>query len=117
VRGCGADAEELGGIKSGDRAAFKYVDFGSGADRVVFRVRGGAGCGRIDLALDRPWSGAVGRVEIPEPNAPKGWRTVTGRIAPTAGVHARGRLRRGAGPWREESGTLWARTSPIIPEV
>jgi hypothetical protein len=59
------DNDELGAIKNGDRAAFKYLDFRSGADSIEVSVIPGKIAGRINVILDQPWHAAVGSIEIP----------------------------------------------------
>lgn len=83
-----ADNEELGQIKNKDRAAFKYLNFGSGADSVVIRVTNNGKGGKIDLALDMPWRKSIGTLDIPpgNPNAP--WQEFTVAIEPVSGIHA-----------------------------
>ena len=84
---CAPGNEELGGIMNGDNVAYKYIDFGDGADRVTVNVAPGASTGRIDVITDMPWHRSMGSIEIPaNPNG--GWRTVTADIDKIEGVHA-----------------------------
>jgi hypothetical protein len=83
--------EALVGLASGDRAAFKYLDFDAGGappTEVVLRMRGGREPVRIDVALDRAWSASVARVEVPAGDG--SWIEVAAPVAlvPAAGLAA-----------------------------
>lgn len=82
-----ADNEELGEIHDGDRAAFKYVDFGVGVDQVTFRVAPGKSGGTIDLVLDYPWKESIARAVVPAGDG-NTWQTVTVEVRKPTGVHA-----------------------------
>ena len=80
--------EELARLHDGDRAAFKYLDFGAGVERVTLRVRPGREPARIDIVIGNSWGPAVGRLEIPPGSADAEWSTLTAEITPVTGVHA-----------------------------
>jgi hypothetical protein len=62
-----ANKETLTGIKQGDRAAFKYINFEKGVTKATVKVRPGKAKGKILISLDRPWwGGSHGSVDIPE---------------------------------------------------
>jgi arabinoxylan arabinofuranohydrolase len=84
------DNEELGGIRNEDRAAFKYVDFGSGVDSIVVRVRPGIFPGGISFKADMPWGPQIGYVEVPALEGEGGWITLASETAdePVEGVRA-----------------------------
>ncbi|MHB8335996.1 MAG: family 43 glycosylhydrolase [Ignavibacteriaceae bacterium] len=81
------DNDELGGIKNGDRAAFKYLDYGSGADGFEVSVIPGKNAGKIDIVTDQPWHAAVGSIEIPAGDS-KTIKTFNCTINKIKGVHA-----------------------------
>ncbi len=82
------DNEELGGIINDDKAAYKYIDFGTGSDHFSIRVRPGLKAGKIDVALDQPWAGAVGSVEVPDNSKGDEWLILNGKIKKARGVRA-----------------------------
>ena len=59
------DNEELAGIRNGDRAAFKYVDFRNGADSILVRVMPGESSGGISFMADMPWGPRIGYMKVP----------------------------------------------------
>lgn len=85
-----ADNEALIGIRNGDRAAWKYIDYGKGVKRFIVKVKGYAG-GCIDLVGDKPWLPMFGKLEIPGDNewhilscdvkSPKGVQTLWMRFS------------------------------------
>jgi beta-xylosidase len=79
--------EELGEIKKDDSAAYKYIDFGNGAENVEFQVKPMKNGGTISIHIDQPWGKNIGKIEIPSgENA--SWQTISGKIKKTAGIHA-----------------------------
>lgn len=82
------DKEDLEGIFNGDKAAFKYIDFGNGVDRFTVQVLPGTHAGKIDLLIDQPWGPSIGSVEIPAREDSGNWTAVTGRTKGIKGVHA-----------------------------
>ena len=80
--------ERLSGISGGDRAAFKYIDFADGVNRVTLRVKPGGNAGRIDLALDMPWHPSIATLDIPGGRGENGWRTATADLEKVTGIHA-----------------------------
>ena len=79
-----SEREELGGIRSGDFAVWKYLDFGSGADKVTVRVRSGKG-GRILFRADGEGGDLLGTMDVP---AGGSWNVLTSEIKEMGGVHA-----------------------------
>ena len=87
------DREELGAIRSGDKAVWKYLDFGRGARRVSLRVHSEAG-GSILLRTDGPEGEVIGKVDVP----PGGDMTdVSAKIKKVKGVQALWMEFKGAG--------------------
>jgi hypothetical protein len=83
------DREALRTITPGSRAAYKYLDFGTGARTVSVRARRGRNAGRIHLRLGKPWGPEAGRVDIPagEPGSPAE-ETFTAPVDLPGGVQA-----------------------------
>jgi arabinoxylan arabinofuranohydrolase len=82
------DNEQLGGIRSGDAAAYKYLDFGERVSTFTARVAPGAKPARIDLALDSSWGPSIGTIEGPGGGDGRTWTTVSGKVKSPEGVHA-----------------------------
>jgi arabinoxylan arabinofuranohydrolase len=85
--------EALTQVASGDRAAFKYLDFERGerpVERVHLRVRAGAEAAQIDVAFDRAWNRRAARVEVPAAaNADAdAWLELSAPIEGASGVRA-----------------------------
>ncbi|MBN1789072.1 MAG: family 43 glycosylhydrolase [Bacteroidales bacterium] len=84
----GTDNEELAEIREGDRAAYKYIDFGKGVKNVTFRVAPGAEAGTISVCLNDPWGWTVATVRIPGDGDGKTYTTITVPVSFVTGVHA-----------------------------
>lgn len=82
------DNEQLGGIRNGDAAAYKYLDFAGGARTFTARVAPGAKPARIDLALDSSWGTSIGTIEVPGGGDGRTWATVSATVKNPGGVHA-----------------------------
>jgi len=82
-----ANDEELGEIKNGDKAAYKYIDFGKGAAQVEFSINPMKNGGSVSIHLDQPWGKQIGWINIP-PNENSKWQNVLGKIEKTTGKHA-----------------------------
>ncbi|MDR1762716.1 MAG: family 43 glycosylhydrolase [Dysgonamonadaceae bacterium] len=74
--------EQLASIRSGDRAAWKYIDYGCGVKRLKIRVRSQAG-GRIELVGEMPWLASKGGIDIP---ANMDWTTLSCEVGGLSGV-------------------------------
>lgn len=83
-----ANADQLGQIVNNDRAAYKYINFGSGATSVSVRVAPGAKPGKIFFQIDNTWSPKIGILDIPGGGDGKTWTTLSGKINEVKGVHA-----------------------------
>jgi beta-xylosidase len=88
IRACAPDNEELAEIHEGDRAAYKYIDFGTGVKQVTFMVAPGIDPGSITIALDDPWKWGGPVVEIPGGGNGKTWSTISVPAGQITGVHA-----------------------------
>ena len=89
IKSFNQDNEELTAIRQGDRAAYKYIDFGNGVESVTFRIAPGADPGSIEVAIDRPWSYAPATVMVPGGGDGKTWTEIRSAVAPgLKGVHA-----------------------------
>lgn len=80
--------DQLGQIENGDRAAYKYLNFGDGATSVSLRVAPGAKPGKIVFKLDNSWSAPIGTIDIPGGGDGKTWITISARIKELKGIHA-----------------------------
>jgi hypothetical protein len=89
IKASATDNEELTSISDGDRAAYKYLNFGNGVSSVVFRIAPGIDPGSIEVAIDRPWSYAPAIVQVPGDGDGKTWTELRAPVAPgLKGVHA-----------------------------
>lgn len=79
--------EHLTKIYSGDKAAWKYIDFGNGVDSLVIRMKAGSKGGRIVVSLDKPWHRRLAIIEI-EAESNGNWLTRTFPLESATGVHA-----------------------------
>ncbi len=80
--------EELAGIKSGDRVAYKFIDFGNGeAKNVKFVVAPGKSSGKILMNIGKAWHQNIGVVEVPAKAGDEEWITVTANVKGVTGVH------------------------------
>ncbi len=80
--------EKLAGIRNGDHVAYKYINFESGADGFEVKVAPGKNSGQIQVALDQPWHGSIGAVEVPAVSGDQKWISLKCKIKPTVGIHA-----------------------------
>lgn len=78
------DREELGAIRDGDWAQWKYLDFGRGVSSVSLRLRPDLG-GTVVVRADGPDGKELGRVKVP---AGTGWTVCRSKIRRIGGVHA-----------------------------
>lgn len=88
IKACDQDNEDLEGIKRGDMAAYKYLDFKEGADSIIVRVAPGSKPVSIDIKLDDSWSAPVGKVNIPGNGDGKTWQLYQTKVKVPKGVHA-----------------------------
>lgn len=82
------DQEELGGIRNGDKVAYKYLNFESGTNGFEITVAPGKNGGTIELALDQPWHPAIGKIQVPSVSGEKKWIKLNCDVKKTKGVHA-----------------------------
>lgn len=88
IEGIETNNEALTGIRSGDKAAYKYLDFGSGVKSVTFRVLPGENEGSIRVAVGSPFGPGSGSiVQIPGNGDGKTWTTITVRVSNASGVN------------------------------
>ena len=76
--------EELGAIRNGDIAVWKYLDFGTGANKMSIRVKSDLG-GEIIVRADAKDGEILGRFTIP---ANMNWAIYETSIKPVSDVHA-----------------------------
>jgi len=79
--------EELGEIRNDDSAAYKYIDFGNGAEQVEFKVKPLKNGGKISIYIDQPWGKQIGTINIQAKEKVE-WQTILGKIEKTTGTHA-----------------------------
>jgi arabinoxylan arabinofuranohydrolase len=80
--------DQLGKIKNKDWAAYKYIEFCSGAKTVTVCVAKGAKPGKIQFKLDNVWGAPIGSLEIPGGGDGKTFSMLTTNINLTEGVHS-----------------------------
>lgn len=88
ITGFGKNQEQLSGIRNGDKAAYKYIDFDKGTDSFEIRVAPGKKAGKIQIIPDQPWHWGIGTIEVPGSAEPGKWINLSCKIKPTTGVHA-----------------------------
>ena len=76
--------EELAGIRDGDMACWRYLDFGRSSRRITLRLHAPLG-GMVYVHADEPDGLLLGTVSV---SAATDWQEVTSRIRKTRGVHA-----------------------------
>jgi hypothetical protein len=90
--------ECLTGIHDGDRAAYRYLDFGDGVRSFSVAAGSAADGGRIEARIDHLAGPFVAAVDVPPTGGWKVWRTVsTPMMLPVRGVHALHLVFRGCG--------------------
>ena len=80
-------AEGLTYIHSGDKAAYKYINFGDGVESITMRLAPGSKGGRIVVSLDKPWHRRLAILEV-EPGDDDQWQELTFPVETAEGVHA-----------------------------
>jgi beta-xylosidase len=80
------DDESLTKIVNGDKAAYKYINFGNGVESVMVAVIPGKFNGTIEVVLDNSWGPAIGVVKVDA--AEKQLITLNAAIKKTTGIHA-----------------------------
>jgi hypothetical protein len=88
IEAIAADNEQLGGIRTGDAAAYKYLDFTGDEETFTARVAPGAAATRIDVKLDSPWGPSIGAVDVPSGGDGQTWTTVSAKVDSPQGVRA-----------------------------
>ncbi len=78
------EREELGAIRAGDAAVWKYLDFKRGAKSITLRIQAPRGA-TIALHADTPDGPLLGNMEIPSRD---GWQECRARIKKIKGKHA-----------------------------
>ena len=81
------EQEALAGMRNGDKAVFKYIDFKSGVKSMTVRILAPEG-GRLIAAIDQPWHQRIAEMNVPASSANRGWQTVTFKVGSVTGVHA-----------------------------
>jgi len=79
--------ESLTQIYDGDKAAFKYVDFGAGTDSIQVCVSAGFKGGKIVVSIDKPWHQRLAILEI-APGKTQKWEVQSFPVENATGIHA-----------------------------
>ena len=87
VRQFDEKAEELGEIHNGDKAAFKYIDFGEGVDSVMVRFAPLQKGGTLIISIDKPWHQHLAIIKL-EGNADHDHTILTRAVSGVQGEHA-----------------------------
>jgi hypothetical protein len=82
------DNEILTQIWDGDKAAYKYIDFGKGVKKLTISVAPGVDPGSISLAIDNSWAWAGPIIQVPGNGDGKTWTAVSVLVPPVTGIHA-----------------------------
>ena len=82
------NAEELAGIYSRDRAVYKYIDFGNGANQLTLRVKSKGKTGKIRLIPDKPWLSSIASVDMKAFKDNSDWQEITVKTKTIKGIHA-----------------------------
>ena len=80
--------EQLAEIRDGDKAAYKYIDFGEGVDSVFLHIKPGVSGGGISLKAGMPWGASVGHLDIPASVEEEEWITLHTKAEEISGIHA-----------------------------
>ena len=79
--------EALTVMKSSDRAAFKYIDFGKGeAKKVEFVVSPGEKPGRIVVNIGKSWHQNIAVIDVPAKTGNEEWITISADVKDVSGV-------------------------------
>jgi hypothetical protein len=82
------EKEELALMLNDDKAAYKYIDFGKGADSLIIMIKPGKEGARIDFAVDHPWGPSVGTFDVPAGKEGQDWIEMRTAVKQISGVHA-----------------------------
>lgn len=82
--------EVMANIYPQDKLAFKYIDFGTGADSISLTLKLPLANGGFNIVLDKPWGQYLGFVHILASGGQRlnEWTTVSGKFPTVKGVHA-----------------------------
>lgn len=80
-------SEMLAQIHSGNKAAFKYLDFQEGVDSISIKIAPGSKGGKMVVSLDKPWHTRHALLEI-KPSESDAWQVLTFPVIKASGVHA-----------------------------
>lgn len=83
----GEDTEILSGVRNGDRAVYKYLDFKTAPKHLRLRVKPGKSDGTVNIYQDQSSSSKIAGIEIK--GTPDGkWTEIVCDAFPVSGVHA-----------------------------
>ena len=79
--------EELALMNNGDKAVYKYINFGEGIKEISLRIAPGPDGGRIVVSADKPWHKKLATFDVEGSDINK-WQTVTKKCESITGIHA-----------------------------
>ncbi len=82
------DNEMLTHIENGDKAVFKYIDFGDGVNNVLIRLAPKAKGGTLSLKIDKPWHKEIAKIAVQGTEKKNQWQIVKMEVKKVTGVHA-----------------------------
>ena len=80
--------EEIAQMKNGDKAFFKYVDFGEGAEKMKIRINPGGDGGKIGVFAAQAWHQKLAEVEIIPSPGQSDWKIITLDLKKIPGIQA-----------------------------
>ncbi|MEZ5019916.1 MAG: family 43 glycosylhydrolase [Bacteroidales bacterium] len=79
--------EALCEMQSGDKAAYKYIDFRKGTDSITIRILPPAAGGSLIVSADKPWHKRLALIQM-EGITDREWQIFTIPVARIEGIHA-----------------------------
>jgi len=80
--------EELAKIKDGDKAVYKYIDFGKGVNSIKIRISPGSNGGKIIISAGKPWHMNLAEISIDPRPEKKEWKTLSFDVSNISGIQA-----------------------------
>ena len=87
IEAIGENKEALTKMKNTDKAAYKFIDFAGGMEKIKVRALSGVDGGTISIRVGKPWSPPIGNVNI-SGGGDGNFRTFSAEIQKTTGVQA-----------------------------
>lgn len=80
--------EMLTHIENGDKAVFKYIDFGEGVNTVSVRLLPKTKGGTLSLKIDKPWHQEIAKIIVQGDDKENNWQIVKTNVENVTGIHA-----------------------------